>query len=74
MKKGMKRVEGYSDLYRNDQGAIVNTDKQGYEAYIRRRATSKKKDCKVSSLEEELISTKKELEEIRELVKELLNK
>lgn len=70
----MKRVEGYSDLYRNGQGAIVNNDKQGYEAYIRKRAASKKKDRKVSSLEEELLNTKKELEEIRELVKQLLNK
>ena len=74
MKKQMKRVEGYSDLYRNEQGAIVNSDKQGYEAYIRKRAASKKKDRKVSSLEEELVNTKKELEEIRELVKQLLNK
>lgn len=74
MKDGMKRVEGYNDLYRNERGAIVNTDKQGYEAYIRRRAASKKKDRKVTSLEEELITTKKELEEIKELVKQLLNK
>lgn len=74
MKKQMKRVEGYSDLYRNEQGAIVSGDRQGYEAYVRKRAASKKKDRKVASLEEELISTKKELEELKELVKHFLDK
>ena len=44
-----KKVEGYNDLYRNEKGAIINTDKQGYEAYVRRRAASRKKDSKVSS-------------------------
>ena len=70
----MKRVEGYNNLYRNDKGAIVNTDKQAYEAYKRRRSASKKKDVKVSSLEDELNATKAELEEIKELLKQFLDK
>ena len=69
-----KKVEGYNDLYRNEKGAIINTDKQGYEAYVRRRAASRKKDSKVSSLEDELIVAKNEIQELKELVKQLLNK
>lgn len=74
MKKDMKRVEGYNNLYRNEKGAIVNTDKKAYEAYKLRRAASMKKEVKVSSLEAELESTKAELEEIKELLKQFLDK
>ena len=74
MKENMKRVEGYNDLYRNERGAIVNTDKGAYEAYKRRKAASKKKDRKVASLEEELATAKNEIEELKELVKQFLNK
>ena len=73
-KKNMKRVEGYNNLYRNEQGAIVNTDQKAYEAYKRRRAASMKKEAKVSTLEAELDATRTELEEIRELLKQFLDK
>ena len=70
----MKKVEGYNDLYRNEKGAIINTDKEGYEAYVRRRAASRKKDSKVSSLEEDLNQAKQEIEELKDLLKQILNK
>jgi len=73
-KDGMKKVEGYNDLYRNEKGAIINTDKEGYEAYVRRRAASRKKDSKVSSLEEDLNQAKQEIEELKDLLKQILNK
>ena len=73
-KDGMKKVEGYNDLYRNEKGAIINTDKEGYEAYVRRRAASRKKDSKVSSLEEDLNQAKQEIEELKDLLKQILDK
>ena len=33
----MKRVEGSKHLFREDSGAIVNTDTNGYQDYVRLR-------------------------------------
>ena len=35
------RVEGVDHLYRTPEGTIVNTNKDAYSAYIRKRAVSK---------------------------------
>lgn len=74
MKDDLKRVEGYNNLYRNKKGAIVSTDTESYQAYKRRSASFKKKEHRVVSLEEELINAKKEIEELKEMVKAFLNK
>jgi len=63
----MKRVEGYKNLYRNESGAIVNTDKKSYEAYKAKRKASLDK-------EKELKDLKSEINELKELVNQLLNK
>lgn len=70
----MKKVEGYNHLYRNETGAIVNTDDSGYRAYKARRNASKRKDLEIRSLTEDLDSAKKEIEELKELVRQVLNK
>ena len=71
----MKKVQGYNNLYRNESGAIVNTDKAGYRAYKRKVEQSKRKDEQISSLSEDLESAKKEIEELKSLIKQaLLNK
>jgi len=70
----MKKVEGYNNLYRNGTGAIVNTDDSGYLAYKARRNAAKRKDDEVKSLSEELETAKKEIEELKDLVRQVLNK
>lgn len=61
------RVEGEKHLYRDrETGAIVNTDSSGYNQYVKmkkRRQTQK----------EELDTLKKDIEEIKSLLKELTN-
>ena len=61
------RVKGEQHLYRDrETGAILNTDSSGYNQYIKmrkRRQTQK----------EELDTLKKDIEEIKSLLKELTN-
>ena len=54
MKDNMKRVEGSDVLYRTPEGAIVNTNKKGYEAYKKRREASAQREENMRSLEEQL--------------------
>ena len=61
------RVKGEQHLYRDrETGAILNTDSSGYNQYIKmrkRRQTQK----------EELDILKKDIEEIKSLLKEITN-
>ena len=68
----MKKVQGYNNLYRNDAGAIVNTDTSGYHAYRKKVAKNKRKDEQISNLSEDLDRAKKEIEELKALIKEAL--
>tara|TARA_R100000005_G_C4903803_1_gene144736 strand:+ start:345 stop:557 length:213 start_codon:yes stop_codon:yes gene_type:complete len=67
MEEDLIRVEGESNLYRDRKtGAIVNTDNAGYNQYMKmkqRRQTER----------EELDILKKDIEEIKSLLKELTN-
>lgn len=74
MKKKMKRVEGYHNLYRNESGAIVNTDDAGYIAYKAKRDALQKGRENVASLSDDLETAKAEIVELKELIKQLLNK
>ncbi len=74
MKSNMRRVEGYNHLYRNQSGAIVNIDDSGYLAYKAKRAALADSKTQVSNLGRELKEAKDEINELKSLVKELLNK
>ena len=71
---GKKRVQGYNNLYRNEAGAIVNTDVAGYEAYKRKRNSSKVKQSQIETLGEQLQDAKKEIDELKELIKQMIHK
>jgi hypothetical protein len=63
----MLKVEGQPDLYRDEEsGAIVNCDTAGYQNYIRMRESKK-------SQKEELDRIKSDIQEIKALLKELVN-
>ena len=70
---GKKRVQGYNNLYRNESGAIVSTDTTGYMAYKRKRDSSKLKQNQIESLGDQLEDAKKEIEELKDLVKQMIN-
>ncbi len=71
---GKKRVQGYNNLYRNESGAIVNTDAAGYIAYKKKRDSSKLKQDQIESLGDQLEDAKKEIDELKDLVKQMINK
>lgn len=67
-------VEGHSNLLRDpDTDSIVNIDSLGYERYIARREAKNKKNQKVQNIEQEVASMKEDINEIKTLLKELLN-
>ena len=62
----MIKVEGHKNLYRNDEGAIVNTDTVEYNQYLRLK--NKKRSEK-----DELNRLRSEIDEIKSMLKELKN-
>ncbi len=61
-------VEGYKNLYRDEStGAIVNCDASGYSQYIMMKD-------KKQSQKEELDRMKSDIEEIKGMLKEIVNR
>ena len=52
-------VEGHKNLYREESGAIVNTDKNGYANYMKAKNTK--------------LTEKREIEDLRNEIDELKN-
>tara|TARA_R100000951_G_scaffold32095_1_gene27424 strand:- start:193 stop:387 length:195 start_codon:yes stop_codon:yes gene_type:complete len=64
----MIKVEGYSNLYRDEKtGAIVNCDSITYNQYVNSLDIKEFKN-------EELNNMKKDIEEIKNLLKDFLSK
>jgi hypothetical protein len=70
----MKKVKGHSFLYRNETGAIVNMDSEGYTKSKIKKISEENKSHKIKSMEEDIAETKQELKEIKELLLQFLNK
>ena len=62
----MKRVEGHKHLFREDSGAIVNTDTAEYLQYVKLRAEKKNQ-------REEIDQIKTDISEIKSLLMEIIN-
>ena len=62
----MKRVEGHKHLFRDDSGAIVNTDTSEYLQYVKLRAERRKQ-------REEIDQIKDDISEIKSLLMEIIN-
>ena len=64
----MIRVEGHKNLYRDEKsGAIINTDSHGYSQY------KKSKNIKLTQ-KDEIDSMKKDIEEIKNLLRLIAEK
>ncbi len=70
----MKKVKGHSFLYRNETGAIVNMDSEGYSKSRIKKISEENKAHKIKSMEEDIAETKQELKEIKELLLQFLKK
>ena len=67
-------VEGNSDLVRDPRtDQIINTNTSAYEQYVSRRKQRKLEKEKSLPIEEDLASLKSEMNEIKSLLKELVN-
>tara|TARA_B100000508_G_scaffold71961_1_gene56043 strand:+ start:860 stop:1051 length:192 start_codon:yes stop_codon:yes gene_type:complete len=63
----MLKVKGHSNLYRDENtGAILNCDQSGYSNYIKSRE-------RMSAQRSEIDNIKAELDEIKSLLKQIIN-
>ncbi len=61
-------VEGHKNLYRDENtNAIVNSDKIGYENYMRMRNKNKDREIEMKSMKEEI-------EELKSMLNDLASK
>lgn len=64
----MIKVEGHVNLYRDEEsGAIINTDSASYDKYVKTIENSEIK-------KQELDKIKSDIDEIKSLLKDFLNK
>ena len=64
----MIKVEGHSNLYRDEEsGAIINIDSIAYDKYVKSIENSEMK-------KQELDKIKSDIDEIKSLLKDLINK
>ena len=67
-------VKGNNDLVRDPRtDQIINTNTSAYDRYINQRKKRKLEKEKSLSVEEDLASLKSEMNEIKSLLKELVN-
>ena len=70
----MYKLEGHSDLARDPKtNSIVNVNSSDYEQYIARRSIKNDEVQKSENVEQELANLKGEINEIKSLLKELVN-
>jgi len=62
----MKRVEGHKNLFRENSGAIVNTNTAEYLQYVRLRSEKQRQ-------REEIEQIKQDINEIKSLLMEVIN-
>lgn len=66
-------VENQKDLYRDPRtNAIINMNKTEYESYIKRRESIKNEKNRVDQIEDEILSVKEDLNEIKTLLRKLV--
>ena len=69
------KVEGYTDLVRDIRSnAIINTNVSEYQLYMKRIQAREKQGDQIRNACKEINNLKKELYEIKELIKNLGNK
>ena len=67
-------MKGNKDLARDPEtNAIINVNTLEYTQYLSRREVKTEKNQKVQTMEEDLANVKNELNEIKSLLKELVN-
>jgi|TARA_B100000929_G_scaffold204316_2_gene162574 hypothetical protein len=69
------KVQGYNSLVRDTStNAIINTSRSDYQIYMSRVQARESQGDKIRSAVKEINSLKKELREIKELIKGIVSK
>ena len=67
-------IEGHQDLARDPKtNSILNVNTTDYEQYVARRSVKNEEIQKSQNVEQELADLKSEMNEIKSLLKELVN-
>ena len=68
------KVKDYSDLVRDpNTGAILNTNSLDYDKYVAQRKVKNKEHEKTENIERDISTLRQELDEIKSLLRELVN-
>ena len=68
------KVEGHGELYRDSTtNSIVNRNGTDYNTYMSQKKMRDNKNQKVDSMEQDLADLKNEINEIKSLLKDLVN-
>ena len=68
------KVEGHGELYRDSTtNSIVNRNTSDYNRYMSQKKTKNEETEKVDTMEQDLTHLKNEINEIKSLLKELVN-
>ena len=74
MNENYLKVEGHNNLLRDpNTNSIVNTNMSEYEQYLARRKSKTEENQKVQNLEGELATMKEDIDEIKFLLRSLIN-
>ena len=69
------KVEGSSNLEKDlSTGVVLNNDRAGYEAYLAQVAANTAKRQQILSIEQEVDNIKDDIQEIKQLLKYLIEK
>jgi DNA-binding transcriptional regulator YhcF (GntR family) len=69
------KVQGYDSLVRDtNSNAIINTNKKEYELYMSRIKSREKQSDEIRNAVKEINTLKTELQEIKNLLKEVIKK
>jgi hypothetical protein len=68
------KVEGYAHLVRDQStNSIINTNMSEYQEYISRRNAKNEENQKVQNLEKDFANMKEDIDEIKNLLRSLVN-
>ena len=69
------KVDGHPDLYRDPKsGAIINKNSSDYETYIKTYRSRMTEKERLSNMETDLTELKSEINEIKNLLRDLISK
>ena len=68
------KVNGHSNLIRDEETkAIINTNMSDYNAYIAQKRMKEKENQKLQNLEKDFVNMKEDLNEIKSLLRSLID-